>query len=68
MGEFDFSKKTHLEECKKAVVVLVVQIRSKDSDEEGLCFTAFIVRPEAFLQYSEVLYEMVELSVVHENR
>ena len=50
------------------MVVLVVQIRSKDSDEEGLCFTAFIVRPEAFLQYSEVLHEMVELLVVHESR
>ena len=49
------------------MVVLVVQIRSKLSDEEGLCFTAFLVRPEAFLQHSEVLHEMVELLVVHES-
>ena len=50
------------------MVVLVAQIRSKVSDKEGLCFTAFIVRPEAFSQYSKVLHERVKLLVVHESR
>ena len=47
------------------MVVLVAQIRSKVSDKEGLCFTAFIVRPEAFLQYSKVLHEKLQVIVGH---